>query len=77
MATTTKKTTKKTAVKSGGTQKRTPAKKKPTAQKKTVPQTNPPIRREVGAVLCFFLAFFSFLGCVGVKALFIDLFCSL
>jgi S-DNA-T family DNA segregation ATPase FtsK/SpoIIIE len=78
MATTTRKTTKKPAAKSGSTQKRTPAKKKPAVQKKkTVQQNRSPIRREVGAVLCLFLALFSFLGCIGVRALFIDLFCSL
>ena len=36
-----------------------------------------PIRREVGAVVCLLLAFFAAFGYFNIKALFIDLFCSL
>ncbi|MCM1148832.1 MAG: DNA translocase FtsK [Butyricicoccus sp.] len=34
-----------------------------------------PIRREVGAAVCFFLGLFSFIGYFKVDALFIDIFC--
>ena len=38
------------------------------------PQTRP-IRREVGAAVCFFIGLFSFIGYFKVDALFIDYFC--
>ncbi len=40
------------------------------------PQTSRPIRREVGAVVCLFLAIFSFIGYFNVDALFIKHFCG-
>ena len=59
-----------------------PAKKTNTASKprKAAPRKaaastgKRPVRREVWSVVCFFLSVFSFLGLVGVKALFIDFF---
>ncbi len=36
-----------------------------------------PYRREIGAVVCFLLAIFAFLGYFNMKAIFIDLFCGL
>ena len=36
-----------------------------------------PYRREIGAVICFLLAIFAFLGYFNMKAIFIDLFCGL
>ena len=40
-------------------------------------QESRPIRREVWAMVCAALSVFSVLGCFGVKAVFIDLFCGL
>lgn len=72
MATTTKKGTKQ----GGAGKRRAPAKQK-TAAGRSAQKGNPPIRREVGAVLCLFLALFSFLGYFRVQALFINVFCNL
>ena len=62
------------------------AKKSGTAAKKTASaaKTNSrssqnaprPIRREVGAAVCLFLAILSFIGCFDVDGWFIDLFCG-
>lgn len=72
MATTTKKGTR-----SGSAGKRrAPATKKPAARKPSAKNSSP-IRREVGAILCLFLALFSFLGYFRVHAVFIDFFCDL
>ena len=46
-------------------------------KKKTSAKNSAPIRREVGAVICLFLALFSCLGYFNVQALFIDFFCNL
>ncbi|MGI6497408.1 MAG: DNA translocase FtsK [Oscillospiraceae bacterium] len=73
MATTTKKETKH----GSAGKRRAPAKQKAAAGRPSAQKGNPPIRREVGAVLCLFLAFFSFLGCFHVQALFINFFCNL
>ena len=51
--------------------------KKPTAQTKAVAEpARRPIRREVGAVVCLFLAIFSFIGYFDISAWFIDFFCG-
>lgn len=73
MATAQKKTT--------GGKKSSPTKGRSTSsarsgsrKKATAPR---PIRREVGAVICFLLAIFSFFGYFHVNALFVDFFCGL
>ena len=61
-----------TAKKSGGT-----AKKSQTAARsssKTAKNAPKPIRREVGAAVCAFLAIFSFIGYFNVDGWFIDFF---
>ena len=64
------KANKKTASKASGKSKGAHAgKKKPAPQSK-------PIRREVGAVVCFFLGLFSFIGYFQVEAWFISIFCA-
>ncbi len=63
-----------TAKKSGGT-----AKKSQTAARsssKTAKNAPKPIRREVGAAVCAFLAIFSFIGYFNVDGWFIDFFCG-
>ena len=63
-----------TAKKSSGT-----AKKSQTAAKsntRTAKNAPKPIRREVGAVICAFLAIFSFIGYFDVDGWFIDFFCG-
>ena len=62
------------AKKSGGT-----AKKSQTAARsssKTAKNAPKPIRREVGAAVCAFLAIFSFIGYFNVDGWFIDFFCG-
>ena len=52
--------------------------KKPAQSSRGAKQQAPqpkPIRREVGAVVCFFLALFTFIGYFGVDALFITYVC--
>lgn len=57
------------------TSAKTPAKK--TGGKAAAAVQNPrPIRREVGAAVCFFLGLFSFIGYFNVDALFITYFCK-
>ena len=77
MATAQKKSTggKRTASSSG---KRTSAagKSASAGRKKAVSQPKP-IRREVGAVVCFLLAIFAAFGYFNVHAIFIDFFCGL
>lgn len=65
-----------------GTQKKTGAGRKPSATKgksssggakRTAPRKpkNPPIHREVGAVICLLLAIFSALGYFDIRAIFV------
>lgn len=63
-----------TAKKSGGTAKKSQtAAKNSTRSTKNAPK---PIRREVGAAVCAFLAIFSFIGYFDVDGWFIDFFCG-
>lgn len=56
----------------------TTAKKRTASKsKKSVSKSQAPIRREVGAFVCYFLALLSLLGCFNVDALFINFFCAL
>ncbi len=74
------KAAKKPAAKSGSSAAKKTAGKTKTSSKSSgraaasAPQQKP-IRREVGAAVCFFLGLFSFIGYFKVDALFIDIFC--
>ena len=61
------------AKKSGGTAKKPAASKNNSRSAKNAPK---PIRREVGAAVCAFLAIFSFIGYFDVDGWFIDFFCG-
>ena len=61
------------AKKSGGTAKKPAASKNNSRSAKNAPK---PIRREVGAAVCAFLAIFSFIGYFDVDGWFIDIFCG-
>ena len=76
---------------SGGAKKTTASKNSSSAAKSSTAAKKPaasrsgsrsaknapkPIRREVGAVVCLFLAIFSAIGYFNVDALFIDIFCG-
>lgn len=61
------------AKKSGGTAKKPAASKNNSRSAKNAPK---PIRREVGAAVCVFLAIFSFIGYFDVDGWFIDFFCG-
>ena len=63
-----------TAKKSGTAAKKTASAAKTNSRSsKNAPR---PIRREVGAAVCLFLAILSFIGCFDVDGWFIDLFCG-
>lgn len=77
MAATQRKTGGKRTASSGTGSRTSPAKaRKGGGRKQAAPQVKP-IRREVGAVICLLLAFFSAFGYFHMNALFIDFFCSL
>lgn len=57
------------------TKKKTTARKTPAKSAKNEP-VKKPFRREVGAVIFFFLTLFSFLGYFNIDALFINFFCK-
>ena len=81
MASTQKKTTASTAGKGGGGKRTSTGPSRASGGKRTSatpPAPNKkPIRREVGAVICLLLGFFSAFGYFHVQAAFIDLFCGL
>ena len=53
-----------------------PARKKSSGRAASKSPSKRPIRREIGALICFFLSIFIFLGLFGVRAVLIDFVCA-
>ena len=62
------------ATKAAGKKSRSASKTRSAAKSNSTAQK--PIRRELGAVICFFLGLFTFIGYFNVDALFIEYICT-
>ena len=76
MAAAQKKTSNTTKRTTGAAASRSSAGSKSAAGSRTKTPSPKPIRREIGAVVCFLLALFTLLGLFNVEAIVIDLLCG-